>query len=444
MKPRQFVAAACAFFLLTGNARSQDKPIPIPGQYIVILKESAAKPVIKNQRQSNERVQKEVLNKPVREAAVAKIRAVQTRKPLKSLNVVNEFADVLVGFTAKLSAEDKKTLEADPDIAEVQQDYYINIGPDRSEPDPKVIRVGSIDHEGHDGEFTASLSGPNISLFPSDNTYVKGDAAKFAQVVPCNITKAGGFVDGSAKATWIWILDTGIDTDHPDLNVQTNAIFAKSFIAGETFEDGHGHGTHCAGIAAAKNNSIGVVGVSAGAKVVPVKVLSNGGSGSWSALIAGLNHVAKYDIPGDVVSMSLGGYGYGNCENSLTTLRDAIRNLGNAGTWVVMAAGNDNADANLNRPGCINGNRVFTVGGMSCQNTCYNNSNWNTSGGVPVDWVAVGVSVYSTCKGGGYCTKTGTSMATPAVAGIIHSRNAAPISAGTITCKGKSYKIARR
>lgn len=436
-----FLICICLF---TGVVMAQK---PIPGQYIVLLKETSAKPVIKDQKKNNNREQKVNMNKQAREQNLAKVKQVQNKGKIKSAAVLNEFADVLVGFTAKLNADEKKALESDADVAEVVQDYYVEIGPDLTEPNPKDI--GAISDEmnhNHENEPAQTLTGPNSGYNSTDNLYVRNDAAALtqAQVIPCGITKAGGFVDGSAKGTWIWILDTGIDTDHPDLNVQTSATYAKSFIAGETFEDGHGHGTHCAGTAAAKNNAIGVVGVSAGARVVPVKVLSNAGTGSWSALLNGLNHVAMYDIPGDVVSMSLGGYGYANCENSWAALRDAIRNLGNAGTWVVMAAGNDNADANLNRPGCINGNRVYTIGGMSCQNTCYSNSNWNTSASVPVDWVAVGVSVYSTCRGGGYCTKTGTSMATPHVAGILHARNAPPLVAGTIVCKGKTYNIARR
>lgn len=447
MNPKLIGPAIAALLFVSSTAEAQEKPRPIPDQFIVILKESSAPPVIRKQKQSNEREQKVTLNKVARESNISKLKVVQTKRNLKSTAVVNEFADVLVGFTAKLSGAERKALETDPDVASVEQDYYIEIGPDKSEPNPKEVgdtRTGAIqDNHNHDGDLHESLTGPNAGV-AIDNTFVKNTNPAFAQTVPCGITKAGGFIDGSGKSTWIWILDTGIDTDHPDLNVQTNAIWAKSFIAGESFEDGHGHGTHCAGTAAAKNNSIGVVGVSAGARVVPVKVLSNGGTGSWSALLAGLNHVAMHDIPGDVVSMSLGGYGYGGCENSSPTIRDAIRNLGNAGTYVVMAAGNDNADANLNRPGCINGNRVYTVGGMTCNNTCYVNSNWNTSSSVPVDWVAVGVSVYSTCRGGGYCTKTGTSMATPHVAGIIHARNGPPIQAGTISCKGKTYNIARR
>jgi hypothetical protein len=263
------------------------------------------------------------------------------------------------------------------------------------------------------------------------------------QQTSCAVKSAGGQVNGATKATWIWILDTGIDTDHPDLNVQTDATYAKSFIPGETIEDGGGHGTHVAGIAAAKNNLFGVVGVSSGAMVVPVKVLNNAGDGTFASLLSGLNHVASQDIPGDVVNMSIGTDPISNCENCNTAIRDAMRNLGAAGTFVVVAAGNngDCSGSVKSLPGCVNGTNVLTVGSMTCEKTCSGFSNW---GNPSVDWVAVGSGVYSTYKDGGYATMSGTSMATPVVSGIIHARGGIPLSAGTITCCQGSYKIAKR
>lgn len=397
------VLLAALLFCGFATANAQDEPQAIPGQYIVILKETAAKPIIKNTATSD-RDNKESENKAAREQNLSVVQGVYTKKGIKESAIVNQFADVLVGFTAQLSDSEKTALSKDPAVKGVYQDYIVSLG------------------------------NPQVESIP-------GDINAQSQSTTCAVTKAGGPIDGSGKATWIWILDTGIDLDHPDLNVQTSATFAKSFISGQSVDDGNGHGTHCAGIAAAKNNAIGVVGVSSGAKVVPVKVLSNAGSGAWSGLISGLNHVAQYDIPGDVVSMSLGGYGYNNCENSNPSLRDAIRNLGLAGTYVVMAAGNDAADASRNLPGCINGTKVYTIGSITCQNTCSSFSNWKKP---PVDFAAVGSNVYSTYKNGGYATLSGTSMATPVVAGVIHARNGAPLSAGNVTCAGATYPIAKR
>lgn len=377
----------------------------IPGQYIVKMKSTAADLSISAETATVRPTDDDGPDPKVKQTRIAtlgKVQKLQVRGGVQKASIIHEYSNVMVGFSAKLNADQVKKLRADPDVEGVYPDYVIKLSPTTTEQNPTVA----------------------------------------AQYVPCGITLAGGPVDGSAKATWIWILDTGIDLDHPDLNVQTNATYAKSFIAGQTVEDGQGHGTHCAGIAAAKSNTFGVVGVSAGARVVPVKVLSNAGSGSFSGIIAGLNHVASKKIAGDVVSMSIGAYPLANCENSNPVLRDVIRNLGNAGVWVVMAAGND-SDANgtgKNLPGCINGNRVLTIGSITCQKTCSGFSNW----GIGTDWAAVGSSVYSTYKNGTYATLSGTSMATPTVAGICHARNNYPLSAGAVNCGGRTYNIARR
>ncbi|OWY21527.1 peptidase S8 [Sphingobacteriales bacterium UPWRP_1] len=397
------LAAAVIFSLQFTNA--QNGPLPIPGQYMVLLTPKAAKPVIEQQKNSIDRKQKEQLNRLVRQANLSKVKDVAAKAKLNTAAVIAEYADVVVGFTAKLTNAEVTRLKANPDVAGVYPDYRIQ------------LEANSITPE----------------CMP--------EAAFRAQTTTCAITKAGGPVNGAGKPTWIWILDTGIDLTHPDLNVQTDATYAKSFISGQTVNDGHGHGTHVAGIAAAKNNTIGVVGVSSGATVVPVKVLANSGSGSFTQILQGVNHVAQYDIAGDVVNMSLGSYPVLNCENANPALRDAIRALGNAGTFVVIAAGNDAGNANLSIPGCINGTKIYTVGSITCSNTCSSFSNWGTPA---VDWVAVGSDVYSTYKGGAYATMSGTSMAAPVVAGIIHSKTGAPVSAGNVICGGTSNKIAKR
>lgn len=225
---------------------------------------------------------------------------------------------------------------------------------------------------------------------------------------------------------WAWVLDTGIDTTHPDLNVLTSPTFAASFISGESFVDGHGHGTHVAGIIAAKNNTIGILGVAAGAAVVPVKVLSNSGKGAYSSLLSGLNHVAKYYLPGDVVNMSLGGPAPDWFTDAFIWFdprkqaENAVRNLGGVGVYCVMAAGNDGIDANKITPGRINGTRLYTISAMDSNRNIAGFSNY---GNPPVDFTAPGVGVLSTYKGGRYVYMDGTSMAAPFVSGILLINN---------------------
>lgn len=260
-----------------------------------------------------------------------------------------------------------------------------------------------------------------------------------AQTTPCGISNAAGPKDGSGSSKWIWIVDTGIDLDHPDLNVETNPAYAKSFANGQnTPDDCNGHGTHCAGIAAAKDNSIGVVGVSAGARVVPVRVLNCQGSGQTSWILNGLNHVAANDEPGDVVNMSLGGYWGTNC-SSQSSYVTALTNLSNSGTRIALAAGNSSANASYYTPACINGSNINTIASMTCSKAWSSFSNYGIP---PVDWIATGSSVYSTYKNGSYATLSGTSMASPHVAGIMHYLQAAPVQNGSVTNGGTSYKIA--
>jgi subtilisin family serine protease len=384
------------------------QPTPIPGQYIVTLKATAATPVCLQETANDNREQVAQINQPKRTTNLSKINQVQQVANIAETSVIAVFTDVLVGFSARLTPVEVTRLSENPDVEGVYQDYYIQLDPQAMEGKP-------------------------------------GDYVPEGQTVPCAITNAGGF-KLSTSASWIWILDTGIDVDHPDLAVGDLFPYAKSFIPGETHDDGNGHGTHVAGIAAAKNNGFGIVGVSAGALVIPVKVLSNAGMASFTYVIQGLNHVSVYDKFNDVVNLSLGAYPVNNCQNSNPALKNAILNLGANGTWVCIAAGNNSAQASLCSPGCINGPKVFTVGGTTCSGGCYANSNW---GSTVVDWVATGANVYSTYKNGGYATLSGTSQATPVVAGIIHSLGGPPVTGGTVTCGNQSvqpaaYKKAKR
>jgi len=263
---------------------------------------------------------------------------------------------------------------------------------------------------------------------------------KAAQTTTCAITNAGGAGVASA-GKWIWIIDTGIAFNHADLNVMESSPYAKSFVGG-TAEDCHGHGTHVAGITAAIDNNYGVIGMAPGALVIPVRVFDcNGGSGSTANIIAALDHVKTYDIAGDVVNMSLGGYYGTNCSSN-SPYKSAVQSLGNDGTWVVSAAGNDyGANAGYVQPGCVNGNKVLTIASMDCNKSF---SAFSNVGIGPIDWIATGGSVYSTYLNGGYATLSGTSMATPVVAGICQVKNNYPTYGGAVLKNGLYYSIAKK
>jgi hypothetical protein len=240
------------------------------------------------------------------------------------------------------------------------------------------------------------------------------------QTTPWGITRVGGaeVYTGTRKA---WIIDSGIDLDHPDLNVDVNLSANFVFRGKDSPDDGNGHGTHVAGTVAAIDNDIDVVGVAAGASVVAVRVLDNSGSGSYSGVIAGVEYVAVNASNGDVANMSLGGPGS-------SALDEAVEAAAASGVKFSLAAGNSGSNANNYSPARANGANIYTVSAIG-QNGCLASfSNYGSA----VDYAAPGVGVESTKKGGGTTTYSGTSMAAPHVAGILLLGNVA--TDGTVSC----------
>lgn len=235
-----------------------------------------------------------------------------------------------------------------------------------------------------------------------------GPVETLAQTTPWGITRVGGPGDGTGKTAWV--IDTGIDLDHPDLNVDVGRSATFVTKGAQTPDDGNGHGTHVAGTIGALNNDIDVVGVAAGATVVAVRVLDNSGSGTWSAVIAGIDYVAANGASGDVANMSLGGSG------SNSSLENAVKNAAGKGIKFALAAGNSGADANNFTPARANGTNIYTVS-ATASNDCL--TSWSNYGNPPVDFAAPGSSILSTKKGGGTTTLSGTSMASPHVAGLL-------------------------
>jgi hypothetical protein len=241
------------------------------------------------------------------------------------------------------------------------------------------------------------------------------------QTTPWGVTRVGGPGDASRSTKRAWIIDSGIDLTHKDLNV--DAADGISFLSTDTsLNDTYGHGTHVAGIIGAKNNSIGVVGVAAGVRVVPIRVLNGTGTGPDSGVIAAINYVYQHASPGDVANLSL------IADAVSDTMDQAVINLGLKGVFVTIAAGNNSADAGNYSPGRANGANVFTVSAFASGDSWASFSNY----GSVVDWGEPGVSILSTYKRGGYTTLSGTLMAAPHLAGILLLQSAAK-SDGTVS-----------
>lgn len=247
--------------------------------------------------------------------------------------------------------------------------------------------------------------GPVSLAFPVEVNARPGGGGGGGQVTPWGITRVGGAGSGVGKTAWI--LDTGVDLDHPDLNTSRAC---HTYFAGNSPDDGNGHGTHVAGTIAAINNSIDVVGVAAGAYVCSVRVLGNSGSGSWEGVINGINYVAANGANGDVANMSLGGAG------THATLEKAVSDAAGRGIKVVLSAGNDGANAANYTPARVNGANIYTVSATNSSDCLASWSNW---GNPPVDYAAPGVSIVSLKRGGGTTSMSGTSMAAPHVAGVL-------------------------
>ncbi|MCL5278605.1 MAG: S8 family serine peptidase [Planctomycetes bacterium] len=244
-----------------------------------------------------------------------------------------------------------------------------------------------------------------------DVAYVEEDPPMyaFAQSTPWGVSRIhadlvwpGGNTGAGVEVA---IIDTGIDSRHPDLAVVDGINYAgppekEGSTDPADWNDGYGHGTHCAGIVAALNNGIGVVGVAPGVRLHAVKVLDNTGLGYTSDIIQGLEWCVQNHV--QVASLSLGGGGS-------TSLQEACDKAFAAGVLLVAAAGNSSGPVRF--PAGYPS--VVAVSATDSQDRLA----YFSSFGPEIALGAPGVDIYSTCKGGSYTTMSGTSMACPHVTG---------------------------
>ena len=217
---------------------------------------------------------------------------------------------------------------------------------------------------------------------------------------------------GNSSST-IAILDTGVSA-HSEFTGRL--IGGYNFISNNTnASDDQGHGTSCAGIAAAKgNNSSGIAGVCWDCLIMPVKVLDSNGYGDDNGIANGIQWAA--DNGADVISMSLGGGGYVSYTESVINYATEI------GSIVIAASGNDNSGS-LSYPSgyqnCISVGALSPCNERKSTSSCDGENFWGSNYGSGLDFLAPGVRIHTTTMSGGYTsTFNGTSSACPHAAGI--------------------------
>ncbi len=291
------------------------------------------------------------------------------------------------GFAGRFNKDEINRLKADASVAYVEPEQAVLLGKETK---------------------TASASSTSTSTSTTTTS---------TQTIPWGVARVG-YGDGTGKT--VWVIDSGVQSSHPDLNV--DKVRSKSFISGVTsWEDGYGHGTGVAGIIGAKNNGIGVVGVAANATIVALRVFDNTGYGTLTRIYSALNHVYKNGKPGDVVNMSLR-------VNASTMLDDLVKKTAARGIYIAVAAGNSYIDCKNDSPARVVAPNVFVVSNMDS----YGNFNKSSNFGTSVKFSAPGTSIYTTWKGGGYVSGTGTSYAAPHIAGILALTGGKVRSQGTV------------
>ncbi|MGY1452093.1 S8 family peptidase [Streptomyces sp. SS8] len=267
------------------------------------------------------------------------------------------YSEALNGFAAKLTDGQLKALQRHPSVAAIEEDQKITASATQYSPPWGLDRIDQRNRP-LDGAYTYNRNGAGVTAY---------------------------------------IIDTGIDTSHPDFGGRARNVF-DAF--GGNGQDCQGHGTHVAGTVGGAT-----YGVAKGVALRGVRVLNCQGSGTYSGIIAGFDWVRQNAVKPAVANASLGG-GYSSAVNTAAT------NLANSGVHLSVAAGNENQNACNVSPASASG--VLTVAASDSSDRKASFSNWGSC----TNLYAPGVSVASTRMGGGSTSLSGTSMASPHAAGV--------------------------
>ena len=258
------------------------------------------------------------------------------------------------------------------------------------------------------GAVAAVRANPQVAYVERD-----GPVHAVAQTLPWGInridadlssTRAGNG-SGRVSGVSVYVIDSGVDASHADLNVVNHVNFRGD---GKN-RDCSGHGTRVAGVVAAKDNARDVVGVAPGARVIGVKVLGCDNTGDRSTVIEGIDWVTAHAAKPAIANMSFAG-------PASRALDGAVRRSRNSGVFYSVAAGNVGRNAchySPARAGAGTNNGIVTTGAINNRGA---EPSWSNFGRC-VDIWAPGTRILSTKKGGGTATDSGTSVASPHVGG---------------------------
>lgn len=345
-----------------------------------------------------------------------------------TLSPQRTFSAVELGFTAKLSDAEVAKLQNDPQVERVDHDAVISFGwkkqggkrPTSSTPTTTTTTTST------------STSGTTDNSGTSYSYTLLSNVNSGTQVMDWGVAKVGGAMDGTGKTAWI--VDSGVQMDHPDLNVDRNRSrsFLYSTDAAADYRspgDEFGHGTFVAGIIGAKNNTFGTVGIAANATIVSLRVMDKNGYCTVSKIVNALNYVAANGKPGDVVNISLG------CSAN-TSVDNAVKAVAAKGIYVAIASGNSHTDCQYISPARVIATNVYTVSAYDNNSNFASYSNYGQS----VKYSLPGSSIYSTAMGSSYGYGSGTSEAAPHMAGLLLATHGQIHSSGTVVGDPDAWK----
>jgi subtilisin len=382
------------------------------------------------------------------------------------------FGTALLGFSGPAGPAQLARLHTDPRVAYVTRDRPISLvqappappaGPQDTPPIAPGPPAGAPGGPpiAPDGPAQEPAAEAPANAEPQPDDPAADVAAGAGETTPWGVSRIGALkVANEGVGVHVYVIDTGIDIDHPELIGKIGMGFAAVRCQGTCsapWDDDNGHGTHVSGTIAAAKNGRGVVGIAPGATLHPVKVLASNGSGDWSGVVAGIDFAAldtRARNRPSVANMSLGGgidanWQIGTCSDAgyvgQDPLHQAICNARRVGVVFAVAAGNDGQNARFFVPAAYE-DTVITASATQTPDDWPPWSNYGTAvsalvptASAPVALAAPGVNILSTWPGGLYAFASGTSMASPHVAGAL----ALYLSGHMLPPGGAAYGMAR-